>query len=99
MLPLLKETLRLNDYIGLHDIMSKKAGKHLETWDLHLNKVLACIMFKMNKCTEFFPFYLLYDHDPVLLIDNILKPQRRYLGEEPHNIGLQQQHKAFVLVD
>ena len=44
------------------------------------------------------PFYLLYNHDPLLPIYNILKPGHRYYGEEPHSIGLQQQHKSFVLV-
>ena len=33
----------------------------------------------------------------MLPIDNILKP-RRYLGEEPHKIGSEQQHKTFVMV-
>ena len=44
------------------------------------------------------PFYLLYNHDPLLPIDNILKPRHRYCGEESHRIGLQQQQKSFVLV-
>ena len=31
-------------------------------------------------------------------LDNIWKPRHRYYGEEPHRIGLQKQHKDFVLV-
>ena len=54
--------------------------------------------FNINKSTKFSPFYLLYNHDPVLPIDNILKPRRRYLGEEPHKIGLEQQCKSFLMV-
>ena len=30
--------------------------------------------------------------------DNILKPRRRYLGKEPHKIGLEQQQTLFVIV-
>ena len=82
----------------LHDIMSKKVNDNLETWDIYLNQVLGAIRFNINDSTKFSPFYLLYNRDPVLPIDNILKPRRKYLGEEPHKIGLEQQHKAFVLV-
>ena len=30
--------------------------------------------------------------------DNILKPRRKYVGEDYHQIALQEQHKAFVTV-
>ena len=40
----------------------------------------------------------MYNRDPVLPLDNILKPRRRYLGDKPHKIGLQNQHKSFILV-
>ncbi|CAG2210060.1 unnamed protein product [Mytilus edulis] len=36
--------------------------------------------------------------DPVLPLDNILQPRRKYNGEEYHKIALQQQHKSFMLV-
>ena len=78
--------------------MLESIGEHLKTWNLHLNQVLAPNRFNMNESTKFSPFYLLYNHDPVLPVDNIPKPQRKYLGEEPHKIGKEQQHKAFVLV-
>ena len=73
----------------LHDV---------HTWDIYLNQVLGAIRFNINEPTKFSPFYLLYNHDPILPIDNILKPRYRYHGEEPHKIGLQEQHKSFVLV-
>ncbi|CAG2188365.1 unnamed protein product [Mytilus edulis] len=34
----------------------------------------------------------------VLPIDNLLKPRRKYVGEDPHKILLEQQHKSFILV-
>ena len=82
----------------LHDVMSKKIEDNYETWDLHLNQVLAAIRFNISESTKFSPYYLLYNRDPILPLDNILKPRRRYLGEEPHKIGLQNQHKSFILV-
>ena len=78
--------------------MSKKVSDSLDTWDIYLNQVLAAIGFNINESTKFSCFYLLYNHDPVLPIDNILKQRRRSLGEEPHKIGLEQQHKSFVMV-
>ena len=34
----------------------------------------------------------------MLPIDVILKPRRKFLQEEPHGIGLEQQHKSFIMV-
>ena len=80
------------------DVMSKRWDENCETWDLHLNEVLAAIRFNVNKSTKFSPYYLLYNKDPVLPLDNMLKPCRCYSGEEPHKIGLQQQPNSFLLV-
>ena len=82
----------------LHDIMSKRLEENYEIWDVHLNQVLAAIRLNINESTKFSPYYLLYNRDPVLPLDNILKPRKRYLGDEPHKIGLQNQHKSFILV-
>jgi hypothetical protein len=70
----------------------------LTTWDVHLNQKLAAIRFNINESSSFSPFYLLYNRDVVLPIDNILKPRRRYLGEDPHKIAIEQQHKTFTMV-
>ena len=64
-----------------HDVMSKRLDENYETWDLHLNQVLAAIRFHVNESTRFSPYYLLYNRDPILPLDNILKPCRCYLGE------------------
>ena len=82
----------------LHDVMSKRVSENIQTWDIYLNQALGAIRFNINDSTKFSPFYLLYNCDPILPIDNILKQRYRYHGEEPHKIGLQEQHKSFVLV-
>ena len=61
--------------------MSKRISENVETWDIYLNQVLSAIRFITNESTKFSPFYLLYNHDPLLPIDNILKPRHRYCGE------------------
>ena len=82
----------------LHNVMSKRVSENIQTWDIYLNQVLGAIRFNTNESTKFLPFYLLYNCNSILPIDNILKPRYRYHGEEPHKIGLQEQHKSFVLV-
>ena len=58
----------------LHDVMSKKIQENFETWDIHLNQVLAAIRFNVSESTKFSPYYLLYNRDPVFPLDNVLKP-------------------------
>ena len=85
-------------HLALQDVMLKKVSDSLDTWDIYLNQVLTAIRLNINESTQFPPFYLLHNHAPVLSIDNILKPRRRYLGEEPHMVGSEQQYKSFAMV-
>ena len=82
----------------LHDVLSKKLADNQRTWDMFLNQALAAIRFNVSESSKFSPFYLLYNRDVVLPIDNLLKPRRKYQGEETHKIALQEQHKSFVTV-
>ena len=82
----------------LHDILAKKVADNQQTWDLHLNQALAAIRFNVSESTKFSPFFLLYNWDVVLPVDNILSPRRKYAGEEYHKIALQEQHKSFAMV-
>ncbi|KAK3107412.1 hypothetical protein FSP39_013983 [Pinctada imbricata] len=82
----------------LHDVMSKNIQEDVQTWDLYLNQTLAAIRFHVNESSKFSPYFLLYNRDVVLPLDTILKPRRRYVGEDLHKIALQQQHKSFTLV-
>ena len=85
-------------HITLHDILSKKVASHPQTWDLHLYHCFAAIRFNVSESSKFSPFYLLYNRDLVLPVDNILRPRRKYLGEDYHEIALQEQHKSNVAV-
>ena len=69
-----------------------------KTSDLFLNQALAAIRFNVSESSKFSPFFPLYNRDVILPVDNILKPRRRYVGEEIHHIDLQEQHKSFVAV-
>ena len=82
----------------LHDVLSKKLSENQQTWDLFLNQALAAIRFNISVSSKFSPFFLLYNRDVVLPVDNLMKPRRKYQGEELHQIALQEQHKSFTLV-
>lgn len=62
--------------------MAKKLEDNISTWDVFLNQTLAAILFNVNESAGYTSYYLLYTRDVVLPIDNILKPRRRYLGED-----------------
>ena len=81
-----------------HSVMMKKIQEDVQTWDLYLNQTLAAVRFHVHESSKFSPFFLLYNKDVVLPLDTILKPRKRYVGEDMHKIALQQQHKAFTLV-
>lgn len=83
----------------LHQILSKKIeNEEFETWDVYLNQTLAAVRFHINESTRQSPFSLLYNREPMLPIDNILKPRTKYMGEDFHKIAIQEQHKSFVRV-
>ena len=82
----------------LHDILAKKTQESQNTWDLFLNQTLAAFRFNISESSKYSPFFLLYNRDVVLPVDNLLKPRRKYVGEEMHLIALQEQHKFFVKV-
>ena len=49
--------------------------------------------------TTIFFFFLLFNRDVVLPVDNLLKPRRKNVGEETHLIALQEQHKSSSKVN
>lgn len=82
----------------LHDILAKKLTENQQVWDTHLNQALAAIRFSISESSRFSPYFLLFNRDVVLPVDNLMKPRRKYQGEELHQIALQEQHKTFQSV-
>ena len=82
----------------LHDVIAKMAQENTQMWDLYLNQALSAIRVSVSETTKHSPFFLLYNRDPVLPIDNILQPRRKYVGEELHKVILENQHKMFTRV-
>eukprot|EP00745_Piridium_sociabile_P008697 TRINITY_DN158_c0_g1_i1.p1 TRINITY_DN158_c0_g1~~TRINITY_DN158_c0_g1_i1.p1 ORF type:complete len:1374 (-),score=188.80 TRINITY_DN158_c0_g1_i1:1054-5175(-) len=82
----------------LHDALAKLARGNLEMWDVYLEQVLSAVRVSVSETTGHSPFFLLYARDPVLPIDNILRPRRKYMGEDFHKTVLENQHKTFTQV-
>ena len=78
--------------------MAKKVADDPQTWDLNLNQALTAIRFNVSESSKFSPFFLLYKRDGVVPVDNKMKPRRKYLSEDYHQVALPEQHKAFVSV-
>ena len=59
---------------------------------------MAAIRFNVSESSKFSPLFLLYNRDVVLPGDNILQPRKKYVGEEYHQIALQEQHKNSSMI-
>ena len=72
----------------MNDNFSEKSAYFFQK-NLFLNQVLAAIRFNISESSKFSSFFLLYNRDVALPIDN-LQPRRKYVGEEYHQIALQE---------
>ena len=77
---------RFHRFLG--DILSKLTESDRHNWDLYLTQALAAVRFSK--------FYMLFGRDVILPVDNLLKPRRKYMGEDHHRLIIEQQHKTFV---
>ena len=80
----------------LHNILSKRIDNSPDTWDVYLNQALAAVRFMVSDTAQHSPFFLLFNRDVVLPIDNILRPRRKYMGSDLHEVALQIQHQTFL---
>ena len=56
-------------------------------------------LFAMRTCVnESTPYMLVYGRDPVLPLDTLLAPRRRYLGDDYVPTSLQRLHTSFIHV-
>ena len=84
---------RFHRFLG--DVLSKLTGGNSRDWDLQLNQALAAVRFSKNETTQFSPYFMLFGRNVILHIDNLLKPQRKYMGEDHHKLILEHQHKTY----
>jgi hypothetical protein len=78
--------------------LSKMCGKSQTDWDTCLPAFSSAYNTSKSSATGFSAFYLLYGRDPVLPVDTILKPRRKYLGEDYFPQALERMHIAYRVV-
>ena len=66
------------------------AGDNKDSWGEYLTQALAAMWFSMNKKVKFSSYYMLFDKDVVLPIDNLQRPRRKYMGGDHHELILEQ---------
>ena len=85
-------------HLTLMNVLSKKIQGNPKIWDLYLGQACAAINFSVHESSKFSPFFLLYNRDPILPVDSILRPRQKYNGEDVHKLALEKRHEAFMLV-
>ncbi len=83
----------------INDIIAKGLQDRMHTeWEDMLPAALFAMRTCVNDSTKYTPYMLLYGRDPVLPLDTLLAPRRRYYGEDYVPTMLQRLHAAFVHV-
>ena len=83
----------------LNDILAKGLqGKSHDEWEDVLPAALMAMRTCVNDSSKFSPYFLIYGRDPVMPIDTLLTPRRRYYGDDYLPTMLQRLHTAFVNV-
>lgn len=63
-------------------MISKYVNDGDVNWDLQINACLTAIRCTPSESTGYSSFYLMYGRDPVLSLDTLLTPRRKYMGED-----------------
>ena len=83
----------------LNDIIAKSVQHRTHSeWEEALPNALLAMRTCVNDSSKYTPYFLLYARDPVLPVDTILEPRRRYYGDDYVPTMLQRQHSAFITV-
>ena len=81
---------------SLADILAKLADGENQNRDLYLTQAFAAARFSICETTKFSLYYMLFGRDVVLPVDNLLRPWRKYVGEDRHRFVIEQQYKISV---
>ena len=82
----------------LNDILSKLVRDHVQSWDLYIPAAVFAIRTNVSKTTLMSPFKILYNRDPVLPVDNLLRPRERTSSNDYHELAFENVHRIFVRV-
>jgi hypothetical protein len=79
----------------LYHIVAKELRDETE-WDQRLSVHAATVRMNRREGTRFTPFYLMHGREAVLPIDNLLRPRRKYVREEYHELLIEKMHEIYA---
>ena len=83
----------------LNDILAKGVQDKLHSeWEDVLPGALLAMRTCVNESSKYTPYMLMYGRDPILPLDTLLEPRRRYYGDEYVPTMLQRLQTAFAHV-
>ena len=83
----------------LNDVISKLINfNNISSWSDCLPLVLSAYRTSVHDSTHFTLFYLMFGRDPILPLDTVLQPRRKYMGEDYLPTMIEQLHKSYHLV-
>ena len=83
----------------LNDILAKGLqDRSHDEWEDLVPGALFAMRTCVNDSTKYTPYMLVYGRDPVMPLDTLLTPRRRYYGEDYVPKTLQRLHTAFIHV-
>lgn len=77
----------------LGDIWATLARDNTENWEMYLTQALAALRFSANETSSISLYHSLFVRDVVLLMDNLLKPRRKYMLADHHQLLIEMQHR------
>ena len=83
----------------LNDILAKGLqDRSHDEWEDIVPGALFAMRTCVNDSTKYTPYMVIYGRDPVMPLDTLLTPRRRYYGEDYVPTALQRLHTAFIHV-
>ena len=86
---------------GFHNLLKACLSKHVSSkleWDDVVPLACAGYNFMPNENSRESPFFLMFARDPVLLVNTLLAPKIRYMGNDVNMISLEAMKSIFELV-
>ena len=80
----------------MNNIIAKLLVDHPDTWDVHLNTAIAAMRFNVSMSTMRSPFHLLYNREPLLPLDNLLRLRNKTYSDDFHEQAWENIHKSFM---
>ena len=85
---------------GFHRFLKAAITKHIAgtiEWDEVVDMACAAYNFMPNENSKESPFFLMFGRDPILPLNQLLKPRIRYMGDEKGLLSLESLQRVYQL--